>query len=233
MATDWKKRDEEERSERITLHDLVGPLAQLLGAGWSVEAPREDEPSLPSYYTLHGPDGAELGLSGGTWGSKGKITITAHFNDRKDGVTFWYLPYKVERPSISVTGTRGALVVAKEIARRLLPDYMPLLISCNEARARWETRKRNGHAVAVSLAHYIGAAEANIESDVRNSDGSTYKINVYRSEALAGSHVDVKVRGSEDSEQSVRIDNIDVPPHVAAELLAVLVRHHHAVKEED
>lgn len=230
---DWKAKDEQQAAERAVLAQLAPAVCALLPGEWSVKPHlnrAEDAPHLPTWYELAGPDGAVLTISGGTFDSNGKVHVHGSFTDRHEGVQFWYVPSDAVNPSINVSASRGAHGVAKEIARRLLPEYVKLLVACNEARALHVKRQARARWAAEEIADFIGSSPSNIS---REREGLAHNVNVYRSASLAGSLVDVKVGVDYDDEPKahVRIDHIDVPVEVAKQVLAVLIRHQQLVKE--
>lgn len=69
---------------------------------------------------LDGPNGEELHVS--LDGDKAVIRGTFKTRDVKGG---YFDPHPEKRPEIKVTAARGPVVIAREIKRRLLPDYIP------------------------------------------------------------------------------------------------------------
>jgi hypothetical protein len=55
------------------------------------------------------------------YGNVGKVEISAQYPERAREL------YRVKRPEIRVSHSRGAGVIAKEIKRRLMPEYLPEL----------------------------------------------------------------------------------------------------------
>jgi len=231
MATDYEARDAAQKLRKEQLRDIAPTVARLLGEGWSV---RTKEPvvgdGLPNYVELQGPDGAELSVSAGySYDKTG--SITAHFPDRENGYQFWSLPYKVSRPSINVNIARGAKAVAGEIQRRILPDYLPLLAACNEARKQHQFHVASAHAAASQVAGVIEAPFRGDNGSGRGDGGGTIAIHVYGSKRLAGASFDLKVTGGFNSADykrgpEVTFDRLCVSQKVAAEILAILARNH-------
>jgi hypothetical protein len=222
MATDYVARDAAFKVRKQQLHTMAPYVCALLGEGWTVAPQKhpavEGEGFLPSYLDLNGPDGAQLSLSAGSsYDSKG--SVTGYLNDLLDGYKFWYLPHGVSRPSIGVNIGRGAKAVASEIKRRVLPDYLPLLAACNEAREAYRNRMGITEAVANRLARTIGGDCS------KNRDGYRYDVHPYRSKNLKGASFDIKVSGDE-----VTFDRLCVSGDVAVEILQLLSRNH---KEEE
>jgi hypothetical protein len=231
MALNYDQRNAQDKLTRQTLVTLAPAIAKALGPAWKCEAPVNHDASLdgplPSWYSLLGPEGEDIFI-GTEWDNKTKLHVSGQFHDREDGHQFWYLPYGTNRPSIGVSASKSADAIAAEIRRRLFPDYVPLLVSCNEARQRFLIQRDTAKEVAGDLAAFIGAP---LVDNVNDRDKTERKVNIYRSEALAGASFDLKVTGRSASPATIRFDHLDVPAHVAREILAVLVAHH--VKEED
>ncbi len=229
MATDYAAREAAYLARKEQLHATAPYVCALLGEGWSVGPVKEAVvgDSLPNHVDLNGPDGAQLSMSAGYAYDGDNGTITGYLNDRLNGYQFWYQPHGVSRPSIGVNIGRGAKAVANEIKRRILPDYLPLLKACNDARKAHEYHVASAYATATQVA---GVIEAPIRED-REAGGGTVKIHAYGSKALAGASLDIKVSGAFNSDTykrgaEVTFDRLSVSPKVACEILAILARNH-------
>jgi len=94
-------------------HDLAREVAGHLGPDWSAEDPGDDYPGA----YLNGPDQARLYLRG-IWNDATRVQVAGGY------------PQNHQRPaahSITVALSRGAAAIAREITRRLLPDYLATL----------------------------------------------------------------------------------------------------------
>ena len=109
---------------------LAQDIAKELGDGWTFKP--LDEPYPTQYIT--GPNEAELAIRIETYGSrKGRIEVHGNFHIGRNrefiDVRDWNhtTSERCKLPEISVSGNRGAEAIAKEIKRRFLPEYLPLL----------------------------------------------------------------------------------------------------------
>lgn len=94
-------------------------LAKALGSGpWTVTRWE------PHYATLTASDGKTLYINSTHYTNKFHISVG--WPSDSTGKQHSYLGYKVESPSINVGITKPAAQVAKDIERRLFPDYLPL-----------------------------------------------------------------------------------------------------------
>jgi len=98
-----------------------------------------DEP-YPTQY-ISGPKEAELAVRVETYGSrKGRIEVHGNFHIGRNrefiDVREWnhQTSERCKLPEISVAGNRGPQAIAKEIKRRFLPEYLPLLQKAIEKR---------------------------------------------------------------------------------------------------
>lgn len=118
-------------------------LSRVTGETWTRTARLEDENWRAE---ISGPGEQKLFLSN-TWGGKGRLYISGSF---PDGVE---LPYKAERPSITVAETKNPEQIAKDVVRRLLPPYVTLLAVVLDRKAKAEEfeagRKRLAAEVAI------------------------------------------------------------------------------------
>jgi len=106
-------------SENTTkpLQEIAVEIAKALGSDWS-RADDFDSDGRDWRARLNGPQSQRLFLSN-TWGKKGMLHISGwvpEFVDRKTVSV-------PEMPSIQVSLTKTADQMAKDITRRLLPDY--------------------------------------------------------------------------------------------------------------
>jgi hypothetical protein len=122
-----------------------------------------DEP-YPTQY-IKGPNESELAIRIETYGArKGRIEVHGNFHIGRNrefiDVREWNhsTSERCKLPEISVSGSRGAAAIAKEIKRRFLPEYLTLLqkaIEKRDAAASWEDKTR---ANLVTLAAIVNAS---------------------------------------------------------------------------
>jgi hypothetical protein len=99
---------------------------------------------------IEGPDSTAIFVSN-TWGGKGRIHLSGSFpHDAHFG-------YQEQRPSITVADTATPERIAKEISRRLLPEYLPLLakkLADKKAHDDFESNKLATFKAALAVIGY-------------------------------------------------------------------------------
>lgn len=141
-----------------TLRDLVTAIGLALGPAWRIN-PRDDEYNN-HYAELHGLDGAVLGFHVVSYPRPARLWIRGEYPRTKCasgdyGPSEYRDPGK--RPKISVNPTRPPDAIAKEIARRILPIYLPELPAAYARKADAEAANATGLEVARALAALTGA----------------------------------------------------------------------------
>jgi hypothetical protein len=119
-----------------------------------------DEP-YPTQY-IQGPNEAELAIRIETYGArKGRIEVHGNFHIGRNrefiDVREWNGSERAKLPEISVSGERGAQAIAKEIKRRFLPEYLPLLAKAIARRNEANTYEDKTRANLAMLAEIVGA----------------------------------------------------------------------------
>jgi hypothetical protein len=111
---------------------LARDLAEALGDDWHWKKPDEDH--VTGF--IDGPDGRQLAVHVQTYGAqegkKGEISGLLPQRDAKGD----YFSTSIERPSIGFTVARGVDAIARDVQRRLLPDYEVAFQRTQEALAR-------------------------------------------------------------------------------------------------
>jgi hypothetical protein len=119
------------------------------------------EEPYPTQYII-GPNEAELSIRIETYGSrKGRIEISGNFHIGRGrefiDVREWNGSERSKLPEISVSGERGAQAIAKEIKRRFLPEYLPLLAKAIARRNEANSYEDKTRANLATLAEIAGA----------------------------------------------------------------------------
>lgn len=148
--------------------DVAAELAILTGHPWQLRRDTEGEDSSWRQY-VEGPDQAAIFVSN-TWGGKGRIHLSGSFPQDA------HFSYQEQRPSITVAETAAPERIAKEINRRLLPEYLPLLakkLADKQAHDNFEANKLATFKAALAV---IGYAVESYNGQVREekSVGSEY-----------------------------------------------------------
>ena len=135
-----------------------------------------DEP-YPTQY-IKGPNESELAIRIETYGSrKGRIEVHGNFHIGRNrefiDVREWNhsTSERCKLPEISVSGTRGAAAIAKEIKRRFLPEYLPLLqkaIDKRDAANSYEDKTRANLTVLAAVVN------ASVPTERERSTASFY-----------------------------------------------------------
>lgn len=122
-----------------------------------------DEPYPTQYIT--GPNEAELAIRIETYGSrKGRIEVHGNFHIGRNrefiDVREWNhaTSERCKLPEISVAGNRGAEAIAKEIKRRFLPEYLPLLQKAIDKRNAANSHEDKTRTNLITLAAIVNAS---------------------------------------------------------------------------
>jgi len=135
----------------IVLQEHAENIAKALGEGWK-RSTRFDETDSSWRAELEGPDNQVLFLSS-TWGGKDRLFISGElvrYSQSGD------LPYGMSRPSITVSIEKSAQQVARDITKRLIPDYLPKLAEVLKRKAERETFESNRKSLADQVAEITG-----------------------------------------------------------------------------
>lgn len=128
------------------IQQTAGLVATELGDGWTVDT------TWPNGHSarLTGPDGAAIivrapqRVYGTAAENVERVELSSHY---PDGWT--KLPGNVEQYSITVKRDRGPDVIAREVTKRLLPDYLPELA---EVQSRIAREKQAASSLADTIA---------------------------------------------------------------------------------
>ena len=132
----------------IVLQEHAENIAKALGEGWK-RSTRFDETDSSWRAELEGPDNQVLFLSS-TWAGKQRLYIAGSIPQG----TEW--PYQVTRPEITVNIEKSAQQVARDITKRLIPDYLPKLAEVLKRKAERETFESNRKSLADQVAEITG-----------------------------------------------------------------------------
>jgi hypothetical protein len=173
--------------DRLALQELriyMEFVAVILGDDWTFEPSKYDD---TTYHvgTLVGPGAKYLSVTRTTWGhDAGRLTIRAEYDGLlRPGQPFYgavthedirnALPYDADcYPSITVAPTRDAASVARDITRRLLPRYEPLLQRVKTRLTATLDYRKQGRALADTLAQQVNGT-------VRDDGTGTYTVRLY------------------------------------------------------
>jgi hypothetical protein len=145
-----------ETKTEIDIQKLAQCIAPLLGDGWTYQEPSPD--GFPSdrktFAHIAGPTEARLTL-----------TIRDHPDHINiHGVLSWkynaFIPYRHGLKSINVAHTKPADTIAKDIVRRLLPNYMRVLAETLKNAQDAEAAATNASNHARELAATLGVLQA-------------------------------------------------------------------------
>lgn len=190
-----ERRTEAER--RAALPGIAGKIAATLGEGWSAADPHPDYPGVE----LLGPDGARLYFRPEGYQEWKRYSIVGSYPDGTRDA------YRAEHFTITVSCDKAPEKIAGDIARRLLPKYLPELVKAREAIARHNGREAAADALAVELRAILGKPAQEGEHRPRSFSGPHRVPGFLRIEVRSG--------------DSVTLDG-SVPPEIARELLRLL-----------
>jgi hypothetical protein len=185
------------------LVEIASPVAEALG----YELVGRDDTHVAEMLS---PEGFRVYLNPGWQGGYDKLSISVDW-PRDDNGQQVMSSYDARTPRINVSMSRRPGEIAKEIERRLLPDWLPMWEEA-QRRIASSRRKHEGDTKsnAVRLAEIVGVDASEVDRNGRFS--------LYRSEIFPESISDVKVSG----------DSVTLELHTyvagAEEILKALVR---------
>lgn len=130
-------------------HALAKQIAAELGEGWSYTDTSDQGTLLPWSRITH-TDGYSLSLGQSEYlnATKNRVIVRGNWatyrnmNGQLETVrptsTDEYRSLSDNEPNISVSANKPAAVIAKDIARRFLPDYLPRYAATVERAAYWQ-----------------------------------------------------------------------------------------------
>ena len=138
--TDWaaQRKEEEEARERAKREHFDFALDVVAALGWAM-SPQKHGSGNPH---LVGPNGATIALSFNGWNNEGRVRVSGTWPeaDKINGGTERFYPYQ-EAHKITCAISRGPAAVAKDINRRLLPDFLPAWDEQDERRTKFQNRE--------------------------------------------------------------------------------------------
>jgi hypothetical protein len=176
---------------------LAAAVAEILPGEWRLK-PAESawNVQLEDPSTL-----ASLSFRSEEWQDAKRIRISSRLpRDSKGDEPYVGLKYGQPMPSITVSGAKEASQIAREIERRLIPEYLPLLEKARDVIAKTDEYHRTTEDVAQQIARLVG---------VEIGKGGK-KVDFYRSpypiftETLSGAEVH-----GDDVELTLRLGHVD------------------------
>jgi hypothetical protein len=144
---------------------------------------------------------------------KGRLHISGCINGLAK-----YMPYKAVRPSISADNRRTSTAIARDIQRRLLPEYRALLDTCAMRKLADDEYKAHKQALAdklcaTGMARPLewGSSDSIMLVDTDNIDGLDFKAQV--------------------NENSIRFEYLDLSADLALKVFAMLARESEQVTQ--
>lgn len=146
-----------EMDETINVRVLADKIAAEMGDGWTAEDGYHDRDAL-----LVAPvdnvaaDGVRLHLAtNGQWrqADRGKLTVRPSF---PDGWVRDHLRYDESIPTIKVSADKAPRTIARDIARRLLPDAVTLTLALRHRAGLHDAAERARDGVVAEIAAAFG-----------------------------------------------------------------------------
>lgn len=163
-----------------SLPELARGIAALLnGEHFSVEPSEEGE---RHYVRLSAPDGRSFTLNS-TWSGRGKLHVSGSYprdGERYMGPREWgAIGYNEQAPSINVSAEREPGPIARDIARRFLPEYTRVYRACVAKQQEQAAYRSTVNGIAEQLAALIPGAK------LEEHDG-TQRVSFYTSDTGYG-----------------------------------------------
>lgn len=211
-------------SETTNVTTLAGQLALLLPGGmWTVVKQgsywvslTDNDPQAPADISLSLRDG--------------RYHISANYP--KDSEPYIGGRGRVYRESITVSASKPAATIARDIVRRLFSEagYLDRLSTCYESKRASETRQAHAEAIAHELRDIIGAShplvpEDNSEWGMKEHHEQSRKVHVYEYEGPVFTGVSIEVPPYGSTRMKVELDGLTVhAARLVLRQLAALVR---------
>jgi hypothetical protein len=205
----------EKRARLAQRRVLVAEIAKHLGAPWSLKPERENQ-SWDLSVSLVGEGGREISLGSQRYGDNAGGRLGVHGTSlRQQGAG--YSHYGITWPTITVAESRGAEAIAKEITRRLLPEYEK---AWNEASGRAQRAQdyddettAGAEKLAEILGGKVGDRNRSTGSEGRvwvpggcpevkvsgNNATLTFGVTVEKAAALARAWLEIRGKGGDDA----------------------------------
>ncbi len=97
---------------------------------------------------------------------QGRLSISGSFGDCNA-----YLDYQAKRPKITVDAGRDPAIIAREIERKVLPDYRELLASARHHKALTEARQARIQATIEGVTAALGGTVTQVSHSPNNFCG--------------------------------------------------------------
>lgn len=198
-----------DRSAAITIARGVAPL---LSGNWRAEQLDEGECAY-----LVRADGAEIGLDVGGYRRDGRVAFWGLTPKYKDGTRYWG---GGPRPQITCSATRSHAELAREVARRLLPQYDHAFAEALAYVTKHDASMDEAEAVAQRLAGVVGGtAGPDVYGRKRHGDGVEIRGVPHAVHRLLVRHA---YHGIDADPVRVDFEVHGLAPQTAAEVLAVI-----------
>lgn len=194
-------------TSRDAFLSLVAQIAEILPGSWDVRP-------FPEAWgaDVNDPDtGASLYIVTSTWKQADRIEVKSQLpQDSKGETPYVGLQYGQSMPAITVSGNKSAEQIARDIERRLMPAYLPLLERARKQIAETEEYYNRTETMARKIAALVGVK---IEKGAKKIDFYRSPLKIFN-ETMSGAEVH-----DQDVELTLRLDH-----DTALEILMELAR---------
>lgn len=185
--------------------DRLQELAPEIAAAFGWEVVSKD---YRHYVEIVGPGERKIGLS--VVDGHGTMSVGGRFPTPPPSWGGSWLPYDVKSTKINVSLKKSAEAIARDIERRLLPEYEAQLEEALRRKAEHEGFEDKAMTNMKRIAKVVGATG--------KLDPERHEVNLYRSSKLSEQHGDIKV-----SSDSVTFDRFSVTVDEAVAMLEALI----------
>ena len=210
VSTELNQRRTENRTFLVR---TLGAIARALGDDYRIQFPKDY--MTEDYGEIVTPEGRVLEFWHGKHGAKqgqfeirGELTVDGHkLND--------YVSRQRPNPTICVTATRPAADIARDIHRRLIPEFTAVY---NQALESWRASEANKRRMAVLGARFIDVSHGLItQHQFKKATSGTFPL--YMSSVTDGSRAygDIDVY-----ESDVTLNLSNVPIDLALDFIKTL-----------
>jgi hypothetical protein len=133
-----------------TAEEIAAQLSQLTAENWQAETYEEDY-----WLSLKGPDNYQIDMRRYREGSQTRYRFSGRYPPHPDGSASSGAHMWDDPPKITTSAERSPLSIAKDIQRRLLPEYKRVYAVVIERHAAWTENQAQINRIAQHLADIL------------------------------------------------------------------------------
>jgi hypothetical protein len=170
--TEYQKKQAAERVVREHAVQAIAAELHLRDGAWRW-APADGDSERD---TIRHTSGAELFFRMDSYDVRGRIEIRGSFHIKQHGNLYEHIPYddRQARLGITVARDRNAEAVAREIQRRLIPEYLRIYTVAVERKRKADYNRGVACSIAEQVAKLVGDDHFTQRNEHRNGEYVAY-----------------------------------------------------------